>query len=105
MTVFKTKKYSFEAVRFDGTNQDEIKEFGGDNVHVWPDGTVYIMCEHSLIWQSHAYSEFERLCEGEYVCKDEDGIFGTSSDIIERSRLIEPAITFHANEEGEDEES
>lgn len=100
MTVFKTKKYSFEAVRFDGTNQDEIKEFGGDNVHVWPDGVVTIRTNH-FFDDTHSIMEriIKSLDEGEYLCKDEDGYFTISDSYIESSILIEPAITFHANED------
>ena len=103
MTVFKTKKYSFEAVRFDGTNQDDIKEFGGDNVHVWPDGVVIVKLDHlfgRFVGHNNKYIRpTTELVEGEYLCKDENGYFTISDFYAENSTLIEPAITFHANEE------
>lgn len=99
MTVFKTKKYSFEAVRFDGTNQDEIKEFGGDNVHVWPDGVISTRLDHIFDHNNTRPTILSKLNIGEYLCKDEDGYFTISDYYVEKSDLIEPAITFHANEE------
>ena len=101
MTVFKTKKYSFEAVRFDGTNQTEIKEFGGDNVHVWPDGTVCAMLDQGLSFNFEENKHPRVLFKGLYLCKDEDGYFIIDDCDVENSRLIEPAITFHAEEEEE----
>lgn len=99
MTVFKTKKYSFEAVRFDGTNQNDIKEFGGDNVHVWPDGVVIVRPNHFFDGHNRHSIRLSIMNVGDYLCKDDDGYFKIHDSDIENSTLIEPAITFHANEE------
>lgn len=97
MTTFKTKRYSFEAVRFDGTNQLEIKEFGGDNVQIFPNGKVFVMTDHTL-YNMYNSEEIEPLYDGDYLCKDEDGYFTISDNVVDNNRLIEPAIKFNVEE-------
>ena len=73
---FRKKPVEIEAVRYDGTNQNEITSFVGENCRINHDGFIFI----------HTLEGSMLVSEGDYVIKGVQGEFyPCKPDIFEQT--------------------
>ena len=76
MTKYRKKPVTIDAVKFNGTNQNEIADFVGNSLHITPDGLVSI----------HTLEGTMAVSCGDYVIKGVQGEFyPCKPDIFEQT--------------------
>lgn len=94
MAQYRKKPVVIDAIRFNGTNENEVADFVGENLHITPDGFIFIHTLEGSMAVSYGDYVIKGVRGEFYPCKPD--IFEQTYESVESQKELDEAAREYA---------